>query len=66
LSTYRDIDGTIHLGDIVVEVAGRGVTGSSDIPRALDGKKAGEEITVVVVRRNQKVPLKVRLQAAPR
>ena len=66
LSTYRDIDGTIHLGDILVEVAGRGVTGSSDIPRALDGKKAGEEITVVVVRRNQKVPLKVRLQAAPR
>ena len=62
--TFRDDDGTIYLGDIVVEIAGQPIRTESDMAKALNGKKPGEEISVVVIRRNQPARLKVKLQAA--
>ena len=64
--SYRDANDAIHLGDVLVEVAGRPIRSASDIQKALDGKKPGEEIEVVVARSKSLVTLKVRLQAARR
>ena len=61
--TYRDYDGTIYLGDIVVEIEGRPIRTESDMSKALSGKKPGEEISVVAIRGNQNVTQKVILQA---
>ena len=62
--TYRNYDGTIYLGDIVVEIAGKPIRTESDMGKALNGKKPGEEISVGVIRGNRTVTLKVKLQAA--
>ena len=62
--TYRDITGAIHLGDVITEIAGRTIIGNSDYQKSLDGKKPGDEISVVVARQNRTAKLKVRLQAA--
>jgi S1-C subfamily serine protease len=65
-SSYRDRNGDIQLGDIVLEVAGRQIHSSGEVSKALDGKKPGDEVTVVVERDMNKVTLKVRLSAARR
>ena len=62
--TFRDDDGTIYLGDIVVEIAGRPIRTERDMAQALKGKKPGEEISIVVIRGNQTARLKVKLQVA--
>ena len=63
LPTYVDDDDVIHLGDIITEIAGRAIRNIGDIQKALDGKKPGEEIDVVVARGKKKVTLHVTLQA---
>lgn len=65
-ATYRDQNGLVHVGDILVEVAGRPITAAADVVKSLQGKKPGEEVDVVVVRQSKTVKLKVRLQAAAR
>ncbi len=62
-STYLDEDDVIHLGDVVLEVADRTIHAAGDVSRALDGRKPGEEVTVVVQRGRARVALKVQLQA---
>jgi S1-C subfamily serine protease len=64
--SYRDGNGQVYLGDVLVEVAGRPISSTDDVQRALDGKAPGDEVEVVVVRKNVNVKLKVRLQAARR
>jgi S1-C subfamily serine protease len=61
--TQIDGNGVLHLGDIIIEIAGRPVANASEIQKALLGKKAGEEVTVVVDRQNRNLKLNVRLQA---
>ena len=61
--TYSDYNGRISLGDIIVEIAGRPIRAESEVSKALNGKKPGEEISVVVIRGNHNVKLKVKLQA---
>lgn len=65
-STYLDEDDAIHLGDVLLEVAGRPIKSAADIPKALDGKKPGEEVSVQVARGRKTTTLKVRLQASRR
>ena len=65
-STYRDANGEVHLGDILIEIAGRSINSAGDVPKSLQGKKPGEEVTVVVLRQNQTLKLKVRLLALRR
>lgn len=64
--TFRDVDGTIYLGDVVIEMAGRPIRSTNDMAKALDGKKPGEQISVVVLRGNKAVKLNVSLEAARR
>ena len=64
--TFVDINDVIHLGDVIVEVAGRPIRSSADIPRSLDGKKPGEVVEVGVLRGTQKLTLKVQLNSGRR
>lgn len=61
-STYIDEDDVIHLGDVLTEVAGRTIKNVSDVQKALDGKKPGETVDVVVERGSKQVKMKVTLQ----
>ena len=63
-STFIDEDGEIQLGDVITELAGRTIRVVSDISKALDGKKPGEEVQVVVERDGKPISLTVELQAA--
>lgn len=61
--TYQDQNGYIHLGDVLIEIAGRPIYKAADVSKVLQGRTPGDEIEVVVARQNQPVKLKVRLQA---
>jgi S1-C subfamily serine protease len=63
LPTYLDSDDVIHLGDIVIELAGKAINVAGDIPKALEGRKPGEEVTITVVRRGKTLTLNVRLNS---
>ena len=63
--TYVDENGNIHLGDILLEIAGRRIESMADVFKALDGHKPGEQITVVVARNGMRKSMNVALQAAP-
>ena len=63
--TSIDENGDLILGDVIVEIAGRAIQSFSGIAKALDGRKPGERLVVVVVRDGQRVSLTVELQAAP-
>ena len=65
-STYIDQDGAIHLGDVLLDVAGRPIKAAADVPKALDGKKPGDEVPVVVDRNGTKSTLMVRLNSRRR
>jgi S1-C subfamily serine protease len=62
-STYVDENDKPHLGDLLLEVAGRKIQSAADVQRALDGKKPGDEVAVVVERQSQRLTLKVRLSS---
>lgn len=63
-STFIDDEGEIQLGDVITELAGRAIRSVTDIANALDGKKPGEQVQVVVERDGKSVSLTVELQAA--
>lgn len=62
--TFVDENDAIHLGDIVLEVAGRSIRSASDIQKALDGKKPGDDVDLEVERDNTRVEMRVRLSSA--
>ncbi|WP_373652121.1 S1C family serine protease [Schlesneria sp. DSM 10557] len=64
--TYRDVDGTIYLGDIIIEVAGRPIRSANDMAKALDGKKPGDEVSILLLRGSSQIRVKVVLQVARR
>ncbi|MFO1042853.1 MAG: trypsin-like peptidase domain-containing protein [Planctomycetaceae bacterium] len=63
--TFIDENGDIQLGDVLIEVAGRKIRAATDVARALDGHKPGEQISVVVERDGRQISMKVELVAAP-
>lgn len=65
-STYRDENGEIRMGDVIVRIAGKTITSASDIGKALDGKHPGDEVTVIVNRDQKDVELKVTLMSVRR
>jgi S1-C subfamily serine protease len=62
--TFEDDDGDIHLGDVLVEVAGRPIRTTLDLLKALDGRKPGESVRVALQRDDKPVEVVVQLQAA--
>jgi S1-C subfamily serine protease len=65
-STYIDEDNVIHLGDVILEVAGKTIVSAADIPKAISGKKPGEEVSVVVSRGTRTSTVTIRLMAEMR
>lgn len=63
--TTQDENGDVRLGDVIVEIEGRAIRGANDIFKALDNRKPGETVGLVVERGGKRVALKVELQAAP-
>ncbi len=64
LPTFEDEDGNIHLGDVLVDVGDRPIRSTLDLLKALDGRKPGESIRVVLERNGKSVVVSVQLQAA--
>jgi len=54
-------DGTIALGDVIVELDGAPIDGPNDLFRALDGKKVGDEVALTVIRDGKREQLDVKL-----
>lgn len=65
-STYVDENGSIRMGDVIVEIEGKQITSASQISKALDGKHPGDEVTVVIDREGKELRLKVTLMAVRR
>ena len=63
--TFIDENSDIQLGDVLIEVAGRKIRAATDVARALDGHKPGEQISVIVERDGRQISMKVELVAAP-
>jgi S1-C subfamily serine protease len=59
----RDPLGRIRLGDIIVKIDDVEVHRQSDLYRALDPHKVGDEVDVTVVNQDQRRTVKVKLQA---
>lgn len=59
--TYVNSNDDILVGDVIVEVAGRAIHSANDLPKALDGKKPGDVVVVVVNRGANKLKLNIRL-----
>jgi len=62
--TYVNEDGDIVLGDVVLKIGNREVRAVSDLSKALDGKKPGERVSVLIARGRKQVTVEVELQAA--
>ena len=62
--TFKDEDGNIHLGDVLLDVGGRSIRSTLDLLKALDGHKPGESIRVALQRNGQSLVVEVQLQAA--
>jgi S1-C subfamily serine protease len=57
----RDRFGTVHLGDLIVEVAGQPVASSDDLELSLDRHHEGETVPVTVLRGGESRTVDVRL-----
>jgi S1-C subfamily serine protease len=42
------------MGDIIIEVAGSKIRGSSDLVRILDKYEVGDEVDIIIIRENVK------------
>ncbi|HWU89540.1 MAG TPA: trypsin-like peptidase domain-containing protein [Kofleriaceae bacterium] len=61
----RQTAGGWELGDVIVKLGGTEVKQASDLYRALDAHKVGDEVEVVVESRDERRTVKLTLQALP-
>lgn len=54
--------GRLVLGDVITEVDGRPINRTSDLLKAFDGHKSGDEVTLTIERDEQTITLKAKLQ----
>lgn len=52
-------------GDVIVDIAGKKITSTEDVARAVSSRKPGEKVTVTVVRDGSRVPVTVTLSQRP-
>ncbi len=65
LGIRQQPDGTVILGDLIVEFGGKEVRGTKDLYRVLDQHDVGDEVSMTVIREGKKVELQLTLQAIP-
>ena len=56
-------DGRIEIGDIIIEVDGSHVKSSTDLVRILDRHEVGDEVDIVIIRKNVKKPVRIIIQS---
>ena len=56
-------NGRIEMGDIIIEVDGSTVKGSSDLVRILDSHEVGDEVDILIVRDNVKKTVRIVIQS---
>jgi len=56
-------NGRIEMGDIIIEVDGSHVKSSTDLVRILDRHEVGDEIDIVIIRKNVKKPVRIIIQS---
>jgi S1-C subfamily serine protease len=63
--TSQNRSGHIQLGDVIVAIDGKPIKNSNDLYAALDRHKAGDTVTVTVLRDGERQDVQVTLQEAP-
>jgi len=63
--TNRDSDGVMQLGDMIVGLAEKPVTGNKDLLRIVDELEVGDEVPITILRDGSEQNLKLKLQALP-
>jgi len=61
---YRDDEGTLHWGDIIVAIDGEPIESENDYLLALENYRVGDKIEVLVERENERVALDLTLDPA--
>lgn len=61
---YRDEEGTLHWGDIIVAIDGEPIESENDYLLALENYRVGDKIKVLVERENKRIPLDLTLDPA--
>ncbi len=56
-------NGRIEMGDIIIEVDGSHVKSSTDLVRILDRHEVGDEVDIVIIRKNVKKPIRIVIQS---
>ncbi len=56
-------NGRIEMGDIIIEVDGSHVKSSTDLVRILDRHEVGDEVDIVIIRKNVKKPVRIIIQS---
>jgi S1-C subfamily serine protease len=59
--TYRDEDGNLHLGDIITAIGDQSITNANDLYRILQDKKAGDTLTVHILRNDEPQTVQLKL-----
>jgi S1-C subfamily serine protease len=59
--TFQD-DERIVLGDVITAIDGRSIDRTSDLLKALDGRRVGEDVELTLDRRGKTLTVRVRLQ----
>ena len=56
-------NGRVQMGDIIIEVAGSKIRGSSDLVRILDKHEVGDEVDIIIIRENVKKSIQIVIQS---
>jgi S1-C subfamily serine protease len=56
-------NGRIEMGDIIIEVDGAKIRKSSDLIRILDRHEVGDEVDIVIIRKNVKKSVRIVIQS---
>jgi len=56
-------NGRVQMGDIIIEVAGSKIRGSSDLVRILDKYEVGDEVDIIIIRENVKKSIQIVIQS---
>ncbi|MEM1219566.1 MAG: trypsin-like peptidase domain-containing protein [Bacteroidota bacterium] len=62
--TYRDANGAIRMGDLIIGIDQIGIESTNDLILALERYRPGDQITVTVARNNQTIELPLTLDQA--